>query len=223
MPDRRLIAVAAAAVATAVAVLPTAAADPTAQYPTDEHGFTGSAARCDDEQTLVQFGRTSRALVAICISPDGELEYRGVRISDQAGLTMPATRAADGTITAVNDGVTYTVTPQVILVSEGDNVLYRDPWTEYHGPRFPAGTTPSASSAAPAPPASSAAPAPPASSAAPAPSASSAAPAPPASSAAPEPPASSAAPEPSASSGPTSPPTVSTTTVTLTPTKSSSG
>lgn len=125
-------------------------AGPTISYPTDEHGYSGTAARCDESQTVVEFGRTSRALVAICIGSDGRLEYRGVRLSDQAGITMPATRAADGTVTATNDGVTYAVTPKLLLVSEGDTVLYRDSWTEFREPRFSAGTpTSAASSTAP--------------------------------------------------------------------------
>lgn len=137
------VALASAAVAAAALLVPAAAADPTetstADYPSDEYGYTDSAARCDSAQTVMEFGRTSRALVAICVSPDGQLEYRGVRLSDQASLTMPASRGADGAITASNDGVTYAVTPELLLVSEGDSVLYRDGWIEFQEPRFSAG------------------------------------------------------------------------------------
>ena len=42
---------AAAALATAAMLQPSAAAEPAADYPTDERGYTGSAARCDDDQT----------------------------------------------------------------------------------------------------------------------------------------------------------------------------
>jgi hypothetical protein len=92
-------------------------------------------------------------LVAICVNPDGQLEYRGVRLSDQAALTMPASRGADGAITASNDGVTYAVTPELLLVSEGDSVLYRDGWIEFQEPRFSAGesSSPVTSSATPTP------------------------------------------------------------------------
>ncbi len=138
------IALASAAAAAAAALLvPAAAADPTetntADYPSDEYGYTDSAARCDAAQTVMEFGRTSRALVAICVSPDGQLEYRGVRLSDQAALTMPASRGADGAITASNDGVAYAVTPELLLVTDGDTVLYRDGWIEFQEPRFSAG------------------------------------------------------------------------------------
>ncbi len=105
-------------------------------YSSDEYGYLNTAARCDDDQTLMAFGRTSRAMVAVCVDPDGELEYRGVRLSDQAATTLSATRASDGSIIATNDGVTYAISPTFFLVSEGDSVLYRDSWIEFRQPRF---------------------------------------------------------------------------------------
>ena len=102
----------------------------------DEYGYLNTAARCDDDQTLMAFGRTSRAMVAVCVDSDGELEYRGVRLSDQAATTLSATRASDGSIIATNDGVTYAISPTFFLVSEGDSVLYRDAWIEFRQPRF---------------------------------------------------------------------------------------
>lgn len=105
-------------------------------YPSDEYGYVDSAARCDDSQVLMSFGRTSRAMVAICVDPDGDLEYRGVRLSDETALTATAGRASDGSIVATNNGVTYAVSPEMLLVSEGDTVLYRDSWLEFRQPRF---------------------------------------------------------------------------------------
>jgi hypothetical protein len=125
------------AVGVAIAVATPDPAGPTS----DELGYVGSAARCDDTQTLMAYGRTARALVVICVDPDGQLEYRGVRISDQAALSMAAARASSGTIIATNDGVTYVVSPTMLLVSEGDTVLYRDSWADFHQPRFSAGST----------------------------------------------------------------------------------
>ena len=116
----------------------------------DEYGYLNTAARCDDDQTLMAFGRTSRAMVAVCVDPDGELEYRGVRLSDQAATTLSATRASDGSIIATNDGVTYAISPTFFLVSEGDSVLYRDAWIEFRQPRFSGTpTTTTAASTAP--------------------------------------------------------------------------
>ncbi|MEJ6535880.1 MAG: hypothetical protein QNL98_01310 [Mycobacterium sp.] len=149
--DYSFLGLAALAVSIAITVgsptpLPEAAAAPAGPI-SDEHGYVGSSARCDDDQTLMAYGRTPRAPVVICVNRDGQLEYRGMRISDQAGIVMPAARASDGTIIATNDGVTYAVSPTMLLVSEGDSVLYRDSWTEFRQPRFPvAAATSSASS-----------------------------------------------------------------------------
>lgn len=116
---------------------PTASASGSAaDYPSDKYGFVDSAARCDDEQMLMAFGRTSRALVAICVDSDGDLEYRGVRLSDETPVTLAAGRSSDGSIVATNNGVTYAVSPEMLLVSDGDTVLYRDSWLEFRQPRF---------------------------------------------------------------------------------------
>ena len=132
------LAVSAAITVGSGAQLPEALAAPSAPSAptTDDYGYVDSSARCDDTQTLMAYGRTARALVVICVNRDGQLEYRGVRISDQAGLSMTATRSPDGTIVATNNGVTYAVSPAMLLVSEGDAVLYRDSWTEFRQARF---------------------------------------------------------------------------------------
>ena len=154
-------AVAAAALGTAG--LPGALADPSATSPSpavsgpdaayriDDHGYANSEARCDPDQALMEYGRTSRALVAICVEPDGQLEYRGVRLSDAAALTMAASRASDGSIVATKDGVTYAVSPTMFMVSEGDSVIYRDSWTEFGQPRFSGGSATPTASATPSP------------------------------------------------------------------------
>ena len=54
-----------------------------------------------------------------------------MRLADESSLTIPASRGSDGTLIAENDGVTYSVSPKVFLVSEGDNVIYRDSWIEF--------------------------------------------------------------------------------------------
>ena len=148
-----VVAVGVAIAVASPALLPEASAAP-AGPTSDELGYVGSAARCDDTQTLMAYGRTSRALVVICVSTDGQLEYRGMRITDQAGLSMPAARSADGTIVATNNGVTYAVSPTMLLVSEGDSVLYRDSWIEFRQPRFSGGPTSSSASASASPSAS---------------------------------------------------------------------
>ncbi len=146
-------AVAICAAAAALAALGEAGAEPstttsTSAHPSDGRGYVDSSARCDPDQALMAYGRTARALVAICVGGDGGLQYRGVRLSDEAAVTLPAGRASDGSIVATNDGVTYSVSSVAFLVSEGDTVLYRDPWVEFRVPRFDDGATTTASPSA---------------------------------------------------------------------------
>ena len=138
-----------AAAAAALAVLGEAGAEPStttssSAHPSDGRGYLDSSARCDTDQVLMAYGRTARSLVAICVGSDGDLEYRGVRLTDEASVTLPAGRGSDGSIVATSDGVTYSVSSAAFLVSEGDTVLYRDPWVEFRVPRFDDGTTSSA-------------------------------------------------------------------------------
>ena len=146
-------AVAICAAAAALAALGEAGAEPstttsTSAHPSDGRGYVDSSARCDPDQALMAYGRTARALVAICVGGDGGLQYRGVRLSDEAAVKLPAGRASDGSIVATNDGVTYSVSSVAFLVSEGDTVLYRDPWVEFRVPRFDDGATTTASPSA---------------------------------------------------------------------------
>ncbi len=107
-----------------------------ASYQADSRGYVDTGARCDENQTLMAYGRTSKSLVVICVNRDGGLEYRGVRLSDNAPLHLPITRSADGTLVASNDGVTYAVSPTQILVSSGDHVIYKDSWIEFKEASF---------------------------------------------------------------------------------------
>ena len=119
-----------------------------APYEADAKGYVDSEARCDDGQLVMAYGRTERSLMAICVDPSGDLEYRGVRLSDDASVTLPASRGSDGTVIAEKDGVTYSVSPKIFLVSEGDNVIYRDSWIELVQPGFSGSSTSSASTSA---------------------------------------------------------------------------
>jgi hypothetical protein len=142
------VVVSAAALLALWTAMPGAVADPAPSYPTDERGFVNTAAHCDGGQSVMMYGRTERALVAVCVGPDGQLQYRGMRLSDRVGLVMGASRGTDGDVVATSDDVTYAVSPAAFLVSEGDNVLYRDTWEEFHQPSSPPPST-TATSAAP--------------------------------------------------------------------------
>ncbi len=119
-----------------------------APFATDERGFINSAARCDDTQTTDAIGRTYRSLVVICVDPNGEYEYRGVRLSDDAALRVATEPTSEGGFVVRNEGVTYAVSPTELLVTAGEKVLFREPMIEFDAPRLPTEAGP----AAPPPP-----------------------------------------------------------------------
>ena len=135
-PAHRVTIAAAACLALLAVTVPSATAEPS----TDSQGYVDSTARCSSPNTAAAFGSTETSRVAICESPSGQYEYRGVRVRDGAKLIIAATRSSDGKFVAENDGITYTVTPGSLVVSVGSEVLRTEPMVNYHGPESP--TTP---------------------------------------------------------------------------------
>lgn len=135
-PAHRLTLAAAACLALLAVMVPSASAEPT----TDSQGYVDSTARCTSPNTAAAFGSTATSRVAICESPSGTYEYRGVRVRDGAKLVIPATRSSDGKFVAENDGITYTVTPSSLVISVGSEVTRTETMVNYHGPETP--TTP---------------------------------------------------------------------------------
>lgn len=125
----RLTAAAAACSTLAVVGLDSATAAPTA----DDQGYVDSTARCASPDEAVVFGSTATSRVAICQS-DGEYEYRGVRLSDGARLIVPATKSTDG-YTAENDGITYWVTEDSLVVSAGRDIIRDETMVDFHTPQ----------------------------------------------------------------------------------------
>jgi hypothetical protein len=123
-----------------------------APYSTDTRGFVNTKAYCDDGQSAAAFGRTARSLVVICTDAGGAYEYRGVRVSDGAGLKAAAKATSDGFEASTDDAV-YTVSPTQLVVTSGGKVIYSDTWISYQQqPRFSPDTsgtsTPTSTSAA---------------------------------------------------------------------------
>ncbi len=117
-----------------VVALPSASAAPA----TDGEGYVDSTARCAAPNTVVVFGSTDNSRVAICRSPDGKYEYRGVRVSDGATLIVPAQESTDGAFVADNNGIGYLVTAKSLVVSEGNKVIREEPMVDFHGLQAPA-------------------------------------------------------------------------------------
>lgn len=122
----RLTAAAAACSALAVVGLGPATAAPG----TDGQGYVDSTARCASPNETVVFGSTERSRVAICES-DGDYEYRGVRLRDGAKLIVPASQSGNG-YTADNEGITYTVTEDSLVVSSGARVIREESMIDFH-------------------------------------------------------------------------------------------
>ena len=99
----------------------------------------------------VAFGSTATSRVAICKTPDGKFEYRGVRVRDGAKLVVPASRSADGAFTAENYGITYLVTANSLVISAGTEVIRDEPMVDFHGPDAPAASTPKPTTPLPPP------------------------------------------------------------------------
>lgn len=159
LPLRSALAAAGAALA-AVCVLgpPTAVAAPPSS---DEYGYVDSWARCASPSVAVVFGYTDSSRVAVCKGPDGDYQYRGVRVRDGAKLAIEAEPSGNDNFVAENDGMTYTVTPEELVVSVAERVIRDEEWQDYHGPGSGQRTAPTGAGAAPASPATPTKPLPP--------------------------------------------------------------
>jgi hypothetical protein len=144
----RMASVPAALSALLVIALPSAAAAPAA----DERGYANSTARCEAPNSVVVFGSTDASRIAICKTPGGDYEYRGVRLSDGAKLIVPAEAPPDGAFIAENGPISYLVTMKSLVVSEGNTVIREEPMVDFHGSQAAAAAPATPTSTAPLPP-----------------------------------------------------------------------
>ncbi|WP_422743210.1 hypothetical protein ACN27E_17035 [Mycobacterium sp. WMMD1722] len=152
MPLNRIAILRTSAGAAVCAAVIVVGASPSAAAPaSDSQGYLDSTARCAAPDTTMAFGRTASSRIAICASPDGEFTYRGVRVRDGAKLILAASQTRSGVYTAVNDGVTYTVTAEDLTVTAGNTVLREEPMLEYEVPGA-TGSSDTPASSAPATP-----------------------------------------------------------------------
>lgn len=147
------------AAAAACAVLLTVSVPPASASPTaDSQGYVDSTARCVSPDTAVAFGSTDSSRVAICKTPAGQYQYRGVRVRDGAKLIVPASKSSDGAYVATDDGITYNMTAQSLTVSQDKQTIRQESMVDFHEPGMP--SAPSRSSPPKAAPPSAATPAP---------------------------------------------------------------
>ena len=141
----RVVMAAAACSALSVIALPSATAAPAA----DDQGYVDSTARCAPPSAVVVFGSTDTSRVAICRTPGGQYEYRGVRIRDGAKLIAPASKSGDDEYVADNNGISYTVTANSLIVSSGNQTTREERMVDFHAPESSPDSPPAAPPAAP--------------------------------------------------------------------------
>lgn len=92
----------------------------------DSHGFLDSTGpQCAGTDSAALLLRTSQSRVVICRSLNGTLSYRGIRLSDGAGLDLSQVQAGEDGYTAVNpvDGTEYRATLSGLVIANGGRVL----------------------------------------------------------------------------------------------------
>lgn len=126
----------------------TAPTTPSATSPaTDSQGFVDSSARCTASEVAVAYGSTEGSKVAICKTPAGQYQYRGVRLRDGAKMVASATENAGGGFVATGDGITYTLTSKSLDISDASGLIRSEPVVYYRS----AGTSASTGQSAGAP------------------------------------------------------------------------
>jgi serine/threonine protein kinase len=101
---------------------------------TDAHGFVGyPAARCDPGSTPAVMERTTQSLLVICEIGPANYYYRGLRLSDGAGIELAnAVRSSDGfDVTNPVDGTRYLIRPTGISITSPGGQVSSEPMIEY--------------------------------------------------------------------------------------------
>ncbi|MRH87033.1 protein kinase [Nocardia sp. SYP-A9097] len=100
---------------------------------TDAQGFAGNP-RCDADNPAYAIGRTAASRVLICRTGVGRYYYKGVRISDGAGIELddPVPDGSGGfSVTNPADGTRYRITAAALTIAKGGTVLANETMIEY--------------------------------------------------------------------------------------------
>jgi serine/threonine protein kinase len=113
---------------------PTTSAPPLAMPGTDAQGFVEyPGARCDEGNTPAALGRTPDSVLVVCRTGPGDFYYRGVRLSDGAGIELAnAVRSSGGfDVTNPTDGTRYQIRPDGLTIVPPDGRAITEPMVEY--------------------------------------------------------------------------------------------
>jgi hypothetical protein len=101
---------------------------------TDGLGFIGyPGARCDQGSEPAALARTAGSVLVVCGTGAGNYYYRGVRLSDNAGIELPnAVRSSGGfDVTNPTDGTRYQIRPTALTIIQTDGKVFSEPMVEY--------------------------------------------------------------------------------------------
>ncbi len=101
---------------------------------TDAQGFVDYAgARCGPGSTPAVMARTTQSAFVICEIGPANYYYRGVRLSDGAGIELAnAVRSSGGfDVTNPTDGTRYQVTPDKLSITTADGQVFTEPMIQF--------------------------------------------------------------------------------------------
>jgi serine/threonine protein kinase len=112
----------------------TTSAPPLAMPGTDAQGFVDyPGARCDVGNSPAALARTPNSVLVVCRSGPGDFYYRGVRLSDGAGIELAnAVRSSGGfDVTNPTDGTRYQIRPDSLTITPPGGQAITEPMVAY--------------------------------------------------------------------------------------------
>jgi len=112
----------------------TTSAPPLAMPGTDAQGFVDyPGARCDVGSSPAALARTTQSVLVVCRSGPGDFYYRGVRLSDGAGIELAnAVRSSGGfDVTNPTDGTRYQIRPDGLTIIPPGGQAITEPMVAY--------------------------------------------------------------------------------------------
>jgi serine/threonine-protein kinase len=107
---------------------------PVALPGTDAQGFVDyPGARCDAGSSPAALARTTQSVLVVCRTGPGDFYYRGVRLSDGAGIELANVVRSSGGFDVTNptDGTRYQIRPDGLTIIPPDGQTVTEPMVEY--------------------------------------------------------------------------------------------
>ncbi|QCB51263.1 serine/threonine protein kinase [Rhodococcus sp. PAMC28707] len=101
----------------------------------DSQGFLGnSGPRCNADNLAVAIGRTTDSKIVVCETGVGRYYYKGVRITDAAGIELDDPRPSAGGFVATNpaDGTQYRLDGSSLTIVSDGEVVAAESMREYY-------------------------------------------------------------------------------------------